>query len=457
MPSKLERFQNLIFFPLLFILIPLWNIPHTIAGRYICEGLLLISVLAYKPNWKLFFSANKALLIFFAYLFIQLLFFSANYQQAFSNFRAEWMHFILFSIIGAGVGLIYRKKSSLKILLYLGIAFSMPLYIHLVLFVVKSITIKGIPWGYWGINEIHGDLSYTSLQASILLFTYFLFSSKKSFKSYWAVLLIAPCILSPLLAMSRGGTLFSMMAVLLTALAYIFIGSTGKISIKKFFLVLAGIFLVGFIVIQVGLKAQPERWGGITSRISLGFQAKANDVFCNGTGYLEQYLKESGVTITPQLNKDLGSIKDGDGQRVIAARSGASLITKHPMGINQSKQAYQQAIIEYCQKNPEIFISHTHNAWIDTALAIGIPGVILLMLSLLQYARQGYSVATRKSSNTLRAFGIALFTSALLWLIRGFFDSTMRDQMLEMQAFSFSLLLGLLISIPTGRTKGHLG
>lgn len=457
MPSNLERFQNFIFFPLLFILIPLWNIPHTIAGRYICEALLLIAILAYKPDWKLFFSANKALLIFFAYLAIQLLFFSTNYQQAFSNFRAEWMHFILFSIIGAGLGLIYREKCSLKILLYLGIAFSIPLYIHLVLFATKSIAIKGLPWGYWGINEIHGDLGYTSLQASALLFTYFLFTSKKSSESYWAILLIAPCILSPLLAMSRGGTLFSVIAILLTTLAYILIGSTDKVSKKKFFLVLAGILLVGFAAIQIGLKAQPERWGGITSRISLGFQAKANDVFCSGTEYLEQYLKESGVNITPQLKKDLGSIRDGDGQRVIAARSGASLITKYPMGINQSKQAYQQVIIEYCQKNPEIFISHAHNAWIDTALAIGIPGVILLMLSLLQYVRQGYRAATRKSSNTLRAFGIALFTLASLWLIRGFFDSTMRDQMLEMQAFSFSLLLGLVISRPAEKMKGRIG
>jgi hypothetical protein len=453
MPSNLERFQNLIFFPLLFILIPLWNIPHTIAGRYICEGLLLISVLAYKPNWKIFFSANKALLIFFAYLLIQFLFFSTNYQQAFSNFRAEWMHFILFSIIGAGVGLIYRERSSLKILLYLGIAFSIPLYIHLVLFAVKSIAIKGIPWAYWGINEIHGDLGYTSLQASVLLLTYFLFSSKKSVQSYWAILLIVPCILSPLVAMSRGGTLFSVIALSLTTLAYILIGSKRTFSIKKFCLVLTGIFLTGLIVFQVGLKAQPERWGGITSRISLGFEGKANDVFCNGTGYLEQHLKENGVSITPQLNKDLGSIKDGDGQRVIAARSGASLIAEYPMGINQSKQAYQQAIIEYCQKNPEIFISHAHNAWIDTALAIGIPGVILLMLSLLQYARQGYRAAARKSSNTLRAFGVALFTSALLWIIRGVFDSTMRDQMLEMQAFSFALLLGLVIWNPRDKSK----
>lgn len=454
MPSNLERLQNLIFFPLLFILIPLWNIPHTIAGRYICEGLLLIAVLTYRPNWRPFFNANKALLIFIAYLFIQLLFFSTNYQLAFSNFRAEWMHFILFSIIGAGLGLIYREKSSLKILLYLGIAFSTPLYLHLTLFAVKIIATKSLPWGYWGINEIHGDLGYTALQASMLLCTYFLFSSKKSFKIFWAILLITPCILSPLLAMSRGGTLFSVVAISLTTLAYILFGSMGKVSIKKFGLALTGILLTGFIVIQVGLKAQPERWGGITSRISLGFQAKASDVFCNGAEYLEQYLKENGVNITPQLAKDLQSIKDGDGQRVIAARSGASLIAKYPMGINQSKQAYQQAIIEYCQKNPEIFISHTHNAWIDTALAIGIPGVILLMLSLLQYAKQGYSAATRKSSNALCAFGIALFTSAFLWLIRGFFDSTMRDQMLEMQAFCFSLLLGLIISKPTGKIKG---
>ena len=110
MNSSIKNIHKGLFFLSLFALIPLWNIPHTIAGRYICEGILLLTTIFYKPNWKLFFQNVKILLVFFIYLLIHLIFFSKNFNTAFSNFRGEWMHFILFSIIGAGVGLTLGKK-----------------------------------------------------------------------------------------------------------------------------------------------------------------------------------------------------------------------------------------------------------------------------------------------------------------------------------------------------------
>lgn len=445
MNLNLERFQKIAIFLLLLTLIPLWNIPHTIAGRYICEGLLLILVFANKPNWKPFFQANKALILFFIYLLLQLFFFSKNYQLAFSNFRSEWMHFILFSIIGAGVGLLSPKKDSIKVLLFLGIAFSIPLYIHLALSFIKGVEIGSIPWGYWGINEIHGDLGYTALQASIFLFTYFLYQPKSRLAKLTTIALLIICVCSPLLAASRGGTGFVFISIFLISLTYFFIGEGNKISLRNKLIGTLSILILITGVYQVGLKSDPNRWGGILSRVSLGFEGDPGSIYCEGIGSLESTLKSKGVIVTPTIQKGLDSIVDGDGARVMAARSGLSLTIENPMGIDQSKQAYQKAITKLCNGAPAIFISHTHNAWVDTALAIGLPGSALLLLALFTYMYRGRN-ALKANMPSIAPFGMALFASASLWILRGLLDSVLRDQMLEMQAFVLALLLGIIIT-----------
>ncbi|OZB48029.1 MAG: hypothetical protein B7X60_04905 [Polynucleobacter sp. 39-45-136] len=385
---------------------------------------------------------------------IQLLFFSTNYQQAFSNFRAEWMHFILFSIIGAGVGLLTPKKYSIKVLLFLGIAFSIPLYIHLALTFIKGMKIGSIPWGYWGINEIHGDLGYTALQAAIFLFTYFLYQPKSWLAKITTIGLLIICVCSPLLAASRGGTGFVFISILFILLAYFFIAEGNKISLRNKLIGTLSILILITGAYQVGLKSDPNRWGGILSRVSLGFEGDPGSIYCEGIGSLESTLKSKGVIITPAIQKGLDSIVDGDGARVMAARSGLSLTIDNPMGIDQSKQAYQKAITKLCNGAPAIFISHTHNAWVDTALAIGLPGSALLLLVLITYMYRGRN-ALKANMPSVTPFGMALFASALLWILRGLLDSVLRDQMLEMQAFVLALLLGIIIAKTPHLRGGH--
>jgi len=443
MTENLDRFLKIIFFILLLTLIPLWNIPNTIAGRYICEGLMLILVISHKPDWRLFFRTNKILLIFFAYLFIQLIFFSNNHQLAFSNFRAEWMHFILFSIIGAGVGLILGEYKSSKILLFLGIAFSIPLYIHLALSIIKGITLGAIPWGYWGINQIHGDFGYPALEASILFSTFYLFEAKKRSIKILTIILISACIASPLLAKSRGGIGFVLLGILFVYISHCFYNREIKVnSIKKIVQLLITILtLLG--VLTIGFAIDPDRWGGMFPRIGVGLQGNPTDTYCKGIDILKQEMLNKGITITPEIQKGLNSVVDGDGGRMMAARSGYELMRKHPMGLDQSKQAFQTAIIEECQGAPKIFISHAHNGWIDTGLAIGVLGLLLLLLVMVQYARLGWDAAKKYDESS--PYGMALLASAILWTARGFLDSTLRDQMLEMQAFIFALLLGVIL------------
>lgn len=442
--NNLRSIQKIIFFIALFTLIPLWNIPHTIAGRYACEGVLLISILFYKPEWSLFFQKNKLLVVFFAYLIFQLIFFSGDYQVAFHNFRAEWMQFILFSIIGAGTGLVMGRKNSYQFLLYFGIAFSIPLCLHLTLALIKGVSIGAIPWGYWGINLIHGDFAYPALEAIILFITFYLYQTGSKKTPLLAIIFMVVCIASPLLATSRGGVGFTIISALFVVIAYFFFDKANKISSQKKILFLLSLPILIAGIYQIGIISDPNRWSGVLSRVATGLEGNPSKVYCEGIGALEDALKNKGIEITPSIQKGLNSVVDGDGARMMAARAGLMLAYDNPMGINQSKQAYQQAISNYCRHDPAIFISHTHNGWIDTALAIGIPGAILLLLVLINYAKVGF--ISFRSNFASSGFGLALFASSLMWILRGLLDSTMRDQMLEMQAFIFAALAGIVLS-----------
>lgn len=444
MTINLKSVHKTVFFAALFTLIPLWNIPHTIAGRYACEGILLVSILFYKPEWSLFFRKNKLLLIFFIYLAFQLIFFSGNYQLAFNNFRAEWMHFILFSIIGAGTGLVLGKKNPQQFLLYFGIAFSIPLCLHLILAIFKGISIGAIPWGYWGINLIHGDFAYPALEAIILFCTFYLLQAQSKKTRYLTIIFMAICIVSPLLATSRGGVGFTIVSALFVVITYFFLDKTNKISGKKKILFLASIPILITGIYQIGVISDPNRWGGILSRVAIGLEGNPSKVYCEGISALEDALKDKAIEITPTIQKGLNSVVDGDGARMMAARAGLMLTLENPMGINQSKEAYQEAITKYCGSTPKIFIAHAHNAWVDTALAIGIPGAILLLLVLINYAKIGFT--SFRSHLASSPFGLALFASSVMWILRGLLDSTMRDQMLEMQAFIFSALAGIILA-----------
>lgn len=444
MTINLKSFHKVVFFIALFALIPLWNIPHTIAGRYACEGILLISILFYKPEWGLFFQKNKILAVFFAYLAFQLFFFSSNFQVAFNNFRAEWMHFILFSIIGAGTGLILGRRNPQQFLLYFGIAFSIPLCLHLILALFKGIFIGAIPWGYWGINLIHGDFAYPALEAMILFCTFYLSQAHNKRARYITIAFIAICIVSPLLAKSRGGVGFALLSALFVVMTYFFLGQKHKMSYKKIILLILSIAILMTSIYKIGVISDPNRWGGIFSRVAVGLEGNPSKVYCEGINTLEDALKNKGIEITPSIQKGLDSVLDGDGARMMAARAGLMLAIDNPMGLDQSKRAYQQAISNYCGHNPAIFISHTHNGWIDTALAIGIPGALLLFFVLINYAYLGFTSFRSHLKPSL--IGLALFASSIMWILRGLLDSTMRDQMLEMQAFIFAALAGIILA-----------
>ena len=444
MTPTIVKFKDFVFYLALFSLIPLWNIPHTIAARYACEALLLILVLCYPLNWGPIQDRSKLIFVFVIYLLIQIFFFSSDLKVALLSFKSEWMHFILFSLAGAGSGLLIAKKQVSNILLYLGFAFSVPILIHLTLLAIKGFSVGYIPWGYSGLSISHGDLAYSSLQSVIFLSVFFLCQAKQTSDKLLCVFLLFACALSVVFAQSRGGLLFIVLSGLLTWITFIFFVKPNKIlNLKNIALVF--LFLTAFALIAAfGPHYNPHRW--LESPIR-ALSALNSDPFlglCSTPNTSEFNDSEIQTTLNSEQIEARSRIMHGDSARVILAKAGFVLSINYPLGINGVRGAYQQAIINYCGRLPFVEYSHTHNAWLDTSLAIGIPGAILLLLIMLNYGWQGFKMIGR--SKQLNPFALALFISAGVWILRGMLDSSLRDQMLEMQAFILAFLLASAIS-----------
>ncbi|MCM0028590.1 MAG: O-antigen ligase family protein [Polynucleobacter sp.] len=439
------KLKDFIFYLALFSLIPLWNIPHTIAARYVCEALLLILVFCYPLNWRPILDRSRLIFVFVIYLLIQIFFFSSDLKVALLSFKSEWMHFILFSLVGTGSGLLIAKKQVANTLLYLGLAFSVPILIHLTLLTVKGFSSGSIPWGYWGLSDTHGDLAYTSLQAVIFLSVFLFCQAKQASNRALCVLLLLASVLSVVFAQSRGGLIFTVLAVLLTWITFIFFTrSSNSFNLKN--VALSFLLLAAFgLIAAFGSHHNPQRWlespiralSALKSDPFLGLCSAPNTVPLNDKGEIQTILN-------PEQIEARARIMHGDSARVILAKAGFELSAAYPFGFNGSKEAYQQAIIKYCGRAPFVEYSHTHNAWIDTSLAIGIPGAILLLLVMLNYGWQGFRMI--KQGNKINPFALALFVSAGIWILRGILDSTLRDQMLEMQAFILAFLLASAMS-----------
>lgn len=421
---------------LVLLLLAIWNLPHTIALKHSAGGLLLLLVLARPAGLAELPRQALPLLLFMAWLLVYFTLIIPESEEAFRTFKSEWLKFVLFALIGWGVGVMLRDRDPVMPLLAMGVAACTPLFIHLVLFVRESLRMESIPWGYWGINEIHGDLGYAALMATLLLGTLLLFQPLGRWPRAVVLFCLAACLISPILAKSRGGFAFVLLTLLLLVGIRLVMGQGFRDGLRR-------VLLMGMAVVAVLLAAVPtlmtsdaERWSAMLERLRLGTTGDPELTICQGLPHVREVLKAQGVELTEALEKDLYTLTDGDGMRSFLFLMGVRLVQEYPLGVDGSRDAYQHAIERKC--TPAIHASHVHNGWLDTALAIGIPGALLYLMVLVALARQGWQRS--KDSRVSRVLAVALFMTAVMWILRSMVDSAQRDQMLEMQIFLLMLL-----------------
>ena len=383
------------------------------------------------------------------YLFFHIIFISNLSVLAIKNFKSEWMYFLICSFIGYGVGLILFKKYSFIIFFIFGFFLGLPVVVHF-LYIMKKLIVEGfIAWGDRGVNLTHGDLDYASLASVVFLLCFVFFQNKNRFLAITSILIIAIEFSSIIFLKSRGGVLFFVTSVISVFVLNFLLANQGR---QKFSTLLAAMFLVATLsggLVGGLLKLDSNRWSRMADSAAAALNVDLFDYYCNGV----VAFKRDSILNDPPSKSNAGNYEliEGDGSRLVALRMGLHLIASHWSGINQSKAGFQIALKEYCGNEPVSLIAHTHNGWLDTTYSIGIFGTLILFIIFLNYGYIG--LRALKDTTFSRSLGITLLVMSFIWILRSFLDSSLRDHMLEMQAFCFSFLAAMLYKSQSSMTN----
>lgn len=392
--------------------------PGVIALRTTATVIALVIVLLRFEEWKCnFIKLPKSVYIWIFFISIYPFIFSENITDCLKIFRNQWCWTIILPILGIAAGTALSNDKNQPALF--GAAFIFPILTQLVLGLKEMFKVHAFPYNFWGLHHHHDYFGYSAIHAISILGPFLVLSPRKAFR-ITAFVVIILSIISTILAASRAGLAFVLLTTLATVLLSVWLKTSGALRHKILFtgLPLATLFLAG--VGTLAYRTDRVRWGELKVRLEGGFQGDA--------------LKLVGE----------GPLAHGDTLRPLVARAAWELAKNHPWGLDGSRQAYYTAIRRVYDQ-PVNNLDHAHNGWLDTTLALGYPGAVFYFLFLMGFAVKGV-LSLFSSCKEVRTAAISLVVLSTVWVLRGCFDSTFRDHMLQMQTFTLPFLFGFIVS-----------
>lgn len=398
----------------------------TIALRNLALLVLLLLLAWRTPKLRADFRWSWPLTLWALYLLCFPLI-SIDPAIAWASLAGQWGKGLLALLAGAGAAMVLARSRH-DGLLILGVASAVPLLVFLVLFIQKGLAIGAIPWGYWGRETHHADLGYAAGQVAILMTSCWL-AGQRRWRS-WALAFVLIAFSCTVLARSRAGLVFSVLAHLLVFLLSQMRMSTRALRGRTGFWILFA--LLSSAGLALVLKDDPRWSQSMTNEFKAGFLGNALKIECEGPASIDSQLARLYGT---GALKDamVVSVSSGDGSRIMAARAGLALAADYPWGSDGSRRAFQRLLRQTCGAEPVLKMAHTHNGWIDTLLAIGWLGAALYLTVLLAFAYAG--IRGLSGMGVIQPWALVLAATAVFWILRGFTDSVFRDHMLEMQGF----------------------
>lgn len=307
---------------------------------------------------------------------------------------------------------------------------------------------QAFPWGFRGFDPMHGNLGYTASQAIVLLLACYslALAEQKPAWAWKAVLAIAACFFSIVVANSRGAVLYSLLLLPLAVGIYLLRvrktddGTVASIFRGRSVHIWGGLLLaIALVLVLVQSFSKDARWRTMLDKAHAGFMVEDPVEFlCEGLSpAAKAKLQARMAGKDPAYVEEVILGLNGDGGRILLMRAGVQLVLQEPVGLDGARHSYKKLMEVKCGHRPVFEFAHAHQAWIDTSLALGWGGVLLFAVLLLALARAGYRGL---GSESRRPWGYALVLLSLFWLLRGFTDSVYREHYLQMQG----LLLGYL-------------
>lgn len=362
----------------------IWVLPGTIALRHGLLGIGCIAgVLLIKENWsklstaKLNFIPLYLISSLFVWVGIHYLFFSLNPVLELSEIKGLWVRSLAGCIMAIGFGISLSQHAHLRKYFYISI-FAVPLINTITYFYDCYITgsiLKPNDFVKFYFAKIEtayfGGIATAVAVANLI----FLFSGKIEKKSYsfmaYYFFGIALVLFSAMVSSTKNGMAISiamclLLSIIIAIRAFRGVGGTKKVAITVLTFLMLMVALIGY-----GHKSfAPKGWDTIFEDVKVAIDIDKHNQWQFREGTVEAPLNSLGVPAA--LNTYV---------RFAYITIGTRLIAAHPFGYGSINQSFNGM-----QNYEKIYHEHTgqvHSGWVDFGLGYGIPGLGLVILTLL--------------------------------------------------------------------------
>jgi len=432
---------------LLFI----WPLPGTIALRHVFLGVGFIASIYYLYQQRLALIVWAAwptwlFLGFYGWLIIHLAFFSHEWNLQIAELSSVWMRAALAIPLGLALGLALTQKQSSIRKYSVPIIFFGLLGTFLIFFIryVYQVYMTGL-WLHFPFYEIpyRAKPPFVIGTALLLPLCFVMINQALNFlaSKYWIVLAlfsVAAVSFGDYFANTKNG-----MAILITCFILFLIKFliSRQRNTNKFFLVvlLATLLTVASLGINQHVKKNPA-WSNLLDDIKV-----ASDI------HHQDWWKDDKVCCAP-VNSAGVPVNVSTYQRTAWFIVGAHLLAENPQGYGLIHHSFGWLAGE---KYPDFSKpiggtrGATHSAWMDFALAVGIPGLLLVLIPLWASWYRSLSQAGLWASYT--SWTIPVLTFA--YLITEANEAHFIELLLFMTAFFCGLTLQDLQSANTNRPQ----
>lgn len=420
------------------VLLFIFSVPHAMAGRKIL--LYLTFFMAIPIFWRAVRNNSKpllhaTLLLFALQLWMLIItFFIADQPYAsLLEWKGQWLTVAMCYVIGIGIActLMDSAIKAPRVAVTLIVIAPITLFLTLnAIAMLHEMVLAGkfLP-NQLGITDEKGVTNYLIALMEPILIADMLGRLVKGIRLIpvpnWVIsLLLALALFSLFAASSRNGLIIMMLAFMLGA-AMMVSESRKKFSpLKVIGSALATLLLV-FTISFISYKTDP-RWATFVETIPIAWDIDRD------LRWLDSSATDVPVTASGK------SVDISEYYRIAWAHAGLRMLAEHPWGMEISRETFRNLELE---KYGQAKIFHSHNAWIDFGLNVGIPGLLLWAAFLLFLIKTGWS-AWKSHQDQL---GLALAIMVIMFMLRGLLDSTFRNQIIEQFMLTAALLLTTLL------------
>lgn len=404
------------------VLLLVWPIEGTIAARNIALVLgcmtSLVWIIFYRPQLKLLAYLPQLLLLAVPlWLWVHYFLLPTDITAQLYDLQGTWLRVVLGVVMATGLGLMISSRMQYQFWLWAAM-------IALVVMALAMYLNSALTAGQFLIPGFRAMFKYKSAVVYFLMwpcmFAYALLHLKlieinenKPFSwsgvfgnflllgSCWAMFIAAQALNGVLIAVFMGAVLIAFF------LKYSLINR--KVSDRRKWVLLLmylSLFVIALSTFWNYDKKHEKKLVNLIGDARIASQIDKHNAWQRDPTVIQPW--------TP--SNELGRPLNGSTyERVAWFSKGIQLLAAHPEGAGFSHSAFRYFMHK---ENTRFNVNNTHSGWLDFALGVGIPGVMLTWIAIAFVMRRALINVTRKYSNKIREMGlITLWMLAGMWFL----------------------------------------